>query len=149
MATGVKIDDGLISLKGDGEMLAYGQGETATVRKKDTKSNKIRLDAPAREEGNVEVPPPISMAESPFQAPNPRDEVPINKRGPESFEELLERELAKDALKQGAGGSSRQAQKGEFLKRGPSRSLPPDSKPRPPPSSSDASSHGSSSSIQV
>jgi hypothetical protein len=55
MATGVKIDDGLISLKGDGEMLAYGQGETATVRKKDTKSNKIRLDAPAREEGNVEV----------------------------------------------------------------------------------------------
>ena len=39
-----------------GEMLASLQGETPTVRKKEKKSNKIRLDAPAREEGNAEVP---------------------------------------------------------------------------------------------
>jgi hypothetical protein len=62
------------------------------------------------------------VVESPAPVSNGFDEVPINKRGPSSFEELLERELAKDAMQQGGSASLRQAQKGEFLKRGPSPS---------------------------
>eukprot|EP00960_Hanusia_phi_P076991 768635-Hanusia_phi.AAC.12 len=51
--------------------------------------------------------------------PNPADEIPIMKCGPSSFEELLERELAKDASsKDAVKPAPNSGARTSFLKRG-------------------------------
>jgi hypothetical protein len=105
------------------KMASISDGLSRSVKKKKPFDRPSEAD-PENEAAVSEVygphlPPPPS---------NPIDEIPIIKSGPSSWEELLERELAKEqAMKQNAGGTAAgfggSAQKTNFLKRGNSREM--------------------------
>jgi hypothetical protein len=101
----------------------------ALKRKKTNKISQLTQqtvdeDPPARSEG--EEPNNVRLDRNAI-ASDPHDEVPIGKKGPSTFEELLERELAKDqasrlaavtAPSQGDLQPSRSVSKSSFLRRG-------------------------------
>ena len=104
----------------------------APVDQKRKKANKISQQPPPPQPsagpGGPDGPPVTSVehslsssmgtgAWSGHVAQDPHDEVPIVKKGPSTFDELLERELARDQASQ-AAQPSKSSSRATFLKRG-------------------------------
>ena len=111
--------------KGNKISRAMVEGREESQHEEETKSRMSQRWEDEEQEGksNQEVLNGISNDCSPLSQewllPNPVDEIPIMKRGPSSFEELLERELAKDSsstdtIKSAPNSGTRTS----FLKRG-------------------------------
>ena len=104
----------------------------AAAKKKSNKINKICVESPAASApgapaagGACDAVPPAQNRSGGCRVADPHDEMPIGKKGPSTFEELLERELARDGAS-AAAPAAKGAAKATFLRRGvgPARARP-------------------------